>query len=129
MLLEHASRDSDSNTSLGSPFQKQNILSENKLFLTWNPNLPWYNLWPFLFVLSLQCFQGWAFCHSLGNQLQYVTTLTVTGSLNLCSFSLKPVPLVLSQQTYSIVYCTLHTVYKQRAQQKQEFLSHNFLLF
>lgn len=42
----NTSRDGDSNTSLSSPCQFITILSENKLFLVSNLNLPWCNLRP-----------------------------------------------------------------------------------
>ena len=45
--LLNISRDSDSTTSLGSPFQHLVTLSEKKFFLTSNLKLPWHNLRPF----------------------------------------------------------------------------------
>ena len=49
----NATRDGDSTTSLGSPFQHLNTLSEKKFFLLSNLNLPLSNLRPFPLVLLL----------------------------------------------------------------------------
>jgi len=48
----NTSRDSDSTTTLGSPFQCFTTLSVKKCFLISNLNLPWHNLRPFPLILS-----------------------------------------------------------------------------
>ena len=53
MCVLHTSRDGDSTTSLGSPFQCLITLLEKKFFLISNWNLPWCNLRPFPLVLLL----------------------------------------------------------------------------
>ena len=52
MHFKHTSRDGDSTTSLGSPFQCLTTLSLKKLFLISHLNFPWCNLRLFPLVLS-----------------------------------------------------------------------------
>jgi len=49
----NTSRDSDSTTSIGSPFQRLTTLPEKKNFLMSKLNLPWHNLRLFPLVLLL----------------------------------------------------------------------------
>ena len=51
--LLNNSRNGDSTTPLGSLFQYLTTLTDKKLFLVSNLNLPWCNLRPFSLVLSL----------------------------------------------------------------------------
>ena len=48
----NTSRDGDSTTFLGSLFQCLTTLSVKQIFLIANLNFPWYNLRPFLLVLT-----------------------------------------------------------------------------
>jgi len=61
--LNNTSRDSDSPSSLGSPFYYLTTPSEKKFFLISNLNVPWYNLRPLPLVLN------WSQCQQQNYQL------------------------------------------------------------
>lgn len=73
------SRDSDSTTFLGSPFQWLKTLSENKFFQISNLNLPWYNLRPLPHVPALMA----VCCSTTGRCLVTPDCLTQQGALPL----------------------------------------------